>query len=84
MKRPQKRVQRIFPDAAANVGKLTFDQEFPGLKDEEAGRPKSYFTEGAARVLQGGRAAIRDVVSEVGQDISAISNVLFGRYTVFG
>jgi len=76
------RVQRIFPDAAANVGTLTFDREFPEFKrDEEAGRPKSYFTEGVARVLQGGRAAIRDVVSEVGQDISAISNVLFDRDT---
>ena len=79
---PSERVQRIFPDAAANVGKLTFDREFPEFKrDEEAGRPKSYFTEGAARVLQGGRAAIRDFVSEVGQDISAISNVLFGGDT---
>ena len=76
------RMQRIFPDAATNAGRLTFDQEFPEFKrDAESGRPKSYFAEGAARVLQGGRAAIRDVVSEVGQDISAISNVLFDKDT---
>ena len=76
------RVRRVFPDAAANTGKLTFDQEFPEFKKAaETGRPKSYFTEGVAKVLQGSRAAVRDVVSEVGQDVSAIFNVLFDRDT---
>lgn len=76
------RVQRIFPEAAANVGRLTFDQEYPEFeRDKEAGRPKSYFTEGAARILQGGRAAVADFTSEVGQDVAAIANVLFGRDT---
>ena len=76
------RVRRIFPDAAANTGKLTFDQEFPEFKKAaETGRPKSYFTEGFAKVLQGSRAAVRDVVSELGQDVSAVFNVLFGRDT---
>ena len=75
-------VRRVFPDAAANTGKLTFDQEFPEFKKAaETGRPKSYFTEGVAKVLQGSRAAVRDVVSEVGQDVSAIFNVLFDRDT---
>ena len=76
------RVQRVFPDAAANTGKLTFDQEFPEFKKAaETGRPKSYVTEGVAKVLQGSRAAVRDVVSEVGQDVFAIFNVLFDRDT---
>ena len=50
------RVKRLFPDSAANPGSRSFDEKYPEFKREaDAGRPKSYAEELAARILGGGQ-----------------------------
>ena len=68
------RLERIFPEAAKNRFQATYEQEFPRDPD---GPPPSYAEELAGRVLGGARSAVRSQLEEVGQDISAIYNVLF-------
>ena len=79
---PSEIAQRIFPDSAANTGKLTFDEKYPEFKrQKEAGEPYSYASEAGERLLEGITSTIGGFAEERAQDIGAISDLLFDRET---
>ena len=68
------RLERIFPEAAKNRFQATYEQLYPRDPD---GPPRSYAGETARRFLSGVADFAGSQMEEVGQDISAIYNVLF-------